>query len=104
MKEFSKEEMLDIANRINKMQRIVFKYKKENGREPTDEEIATFSNEPLERILEIKTILQELEEQDKAFELEYRTKSHNKEDIEKARKIRKNNRAIQNTQKYMKDE
>ena len=104
MKELSKEEMVDIANRINKMQRIVFKYKKENGREPTDEEIATLSNEPLERILEIKTILQELEEQDKAFELEYRTKPHNKEDIEKARKIRKNNRAIQDTQKYMKDE
>ena len=104
MKEFSKEEMVDIANRINKMQRIVFKYKKENGREPTDEEIATLSNEPLERILEIKTILQELEEQDKAFELEYRTKPHNRENIEKAREIRKNNKAIQDMQKYMKDE
>ena len=104
MKEFSKDEIVEIANRINKMQRIVFKYKKENGREPTAEEIATLSNEPIERILEIKTILQELKEQDKAFELEYKTKPHNKEDIEKARKIRKNNKAIQDIKKYMKDE
>ena len=104
MKEFSKEEMIEIAKRINKMQRIVFKYKKENGREPTDKEIATLLNEPFERILEIKTILKELEEQDKAFELEYRAKPHNREDIENARKIRKNNKAIQDMQKYMKNE
>lgn len=104
MKQFSKEEMVEIANRINKMQRIVFKYKKENDREPTNEEIATLSNEPIERILEIKTILKELEEQDKAFELEYKTNPHTKEDIKKAREIRKNNKAIQDIKKYMKDE
>lgn len=104
MKDYSKEESVEIINRINKMQRIVFKYRKEKEREPTDEEIATLLNEPLERILEIKTILQELEEQDKAFELEYRAKPHNREDIENARKIRKNNKAIQDMQKYMKNE
>lgn len=104
MKDYSKEESVEIINRINKMQRIVFKYRKEKEREPTDEEIATLLNEPLERILEIKTILQELEEQDKAFELEYKTTSHNKEDIEKAREIRKSNKAIQDIKKYMKDE
>ena len=104
MKDYSKEESVEIINRINKMQRIVFKYRAEKEREPTDEEIATLLNEPLERILEIKTILQELEEQDKAFELEYKTTSHNKEDIEKAREIRKSNKAIQDIKKYMKDE
>lgn len=104
MKDYSKEESVEIINRINKMQRIVFKYRKEKEREPTDEEIATLLNEPLERILEIKTILQELEEQDKAFELEYKTTSYNKEDIEKAREIRKSNKAIQDIKKYMKDE
>ena len=95
MKEYSKEESVEIINRINKMQRIVFKYRKENGREPTDEEIASLLNESIERISELKAILKELEEQDKAFELEYKTTSHNKEDIEKAREIRKSNKAIQ---------
>ena len=104
MKEYSKEESVEIINRINKMQRIVFKYRKENGREPTDEEIASLLNESIERISELKAILKELEEQDKAFELEYKTTSHNKEDIEKAREIRKSNKAIQDIKKYMKDE
>ena len=85
MREYSKEESVEIINRINKMQRIVFKYRKENGREPTDEEIASLLNESIERISELKAILKELEEQDKAFELEYKTTSHNKEDIEKAK-------------------
>ncbi len=104
MREYSKEESVEIINRINKMQRIVFKYRKENGREPTDEEIASLLNESIERISELKAILKELEEQDKAFELEYKTTSHNKEDIEKAREIRKSNKAIQDIKKYMKDE
>lgn len=104
MKDYSKEESVEIINRINKMQRIVFKYRKENDREPTDKEIATLLNEPFERILEIKTILKELEEQDKAFELEYKTNPHTKKDIKKAREIRKNNKAIQDIKKYMKDE
>ena len=104
MREYSKEESGEIINRINKMQRIVFKYRKENGREPTDEEIASLLNESIERISELKAILKELEEQDKAFELEYKTTSHNKEDIEKAREIRKSNKAIQDIKKYMKDE
>lgn len=104
MREYSKEESVEIINRINKMQRIVFKYRKENGREPTDEEIASLLNESIERISELKAILKELEEQDKAFELEYRAKPHNREDIENARKIRKNNKAIQDMQKYMKNE
>ena len=104
MREYSKEESVEIINRINKMQRIVFKYKKENGREPTDEEIASLLKESIERISELKAILKELEEQDKAFELEYRAKPHNREDIENARKIRKNNKAIQDIKKYMKDE
>lgn len=104
MKEFSKEEMIEIAKRINKMQRIVFKYKKENGREPTDEEIATLLNEPVERILDIKEILHGFEEQDKAFELEYKTNPHTKDDVKKAREIRKNNKSIQDIQKYMKYE
>lgn len=104
MKDYSKEESVEIINRINKMQRIVFKYRKENGREPTDEEIASLLNESIERISELKAILKELEEQDKAFELEYRAKPHNREDIENARKIRKNNKAIQDMQKYMKNE
>lgn len=104
MKDYSKEESVEIINRINKMQRIVFKYRKENGREPTDEEIASLLNESIERISELKAILKELEEQDKAFELEYKTTSHNKEDIEKAREIRKSNKAIQDIKKYMKDE
>ena len=50
MKDYSKEESVEIINRINKMQRIVFKYRKENGREPTDEEIASLLNESIERI------------------------------------------------------
>ena len=104
MREYSKEESVEIINRINKMQRIVFKYRKENGREPTDEEIASLLNESIERISELKAILKELEEQDKAFELEYKTTSHNKEDIEKAREIKKSNKAIQDIKKYMKDE
>lgn len=104
MREYSKEESVEIINRINKMQRIVFKYRKENGREPTDEEIASLLNESIERISELKAILKELEEQDKAFELEYRAKPHNREDIENAREIRKNNKAIQDMQKYMKNE
>ena len=104
MKDYSKEESVEIINRINKMQRIVFKYKKENDREPTDKEIATLLNEPFERILEIKTILKELEEQDKAFELEYKTNPHTKKDIKKAREIRKRKKAIKDIQKYMKDE
>ncbi len=104
MREYSKEESVEIINRINKMQRIVFKYRKENGREPTDEEIASLLNESIERISELKAILKELEEQDKAFELEYKTTSHNKDDIEKAREIRKSNKAIQDIKKYMKDE
>lgn len=104
MREYSKEESVEIINRINKMQRIVFKYRKENGREPTDEEIASILNESIERISELKATLKELEEQDKAFELEYKTTSHNKEDIEKAREIRKSNKAIQDIKKYMKDE
>ncbi len=104
MREYSKEESVEIINRINKMQRIVFKYRKENGREPTDEEIASLLNESIERISELKAILKEFEEQDKAFELEYKTTSHNKEDIEKAREIRKSNKAIQDIKKYMKDE
>lgn len=104
MKDYSKEESVEIINRINKMQRIVFKYRKEKEREPTDEEIASLLNESIERISELKAILKELEEQDKAFELEYRAKPHNREDIENARKIRKNNKAIQDMQKYMKNE
>ena len=88
MKEYSKEESVEIINRINKMQRIVFKYKKENDREPTDKEIATLLNEPFERILEIKTILKELEEQDKAFELEYKTNPHTKKEKKKKKTIK----------------
>lgn len=104
MKKYSKEESIEIINRINKMQRTIHKFKNEHEREPTDEEIATLLNESVERIYEIKEILINLEEQEKAFELEYKTKSHNKEDIKKAREIRKNNKAIQDIKKYMKDE
>lgn len=100
MKEYSKEESIEMVRRINKLQRYIFKFKKENEREPTEIEICNYLNESPERINEVNDFLKELEEQDKDFEIEH--KKHTKEDIEKARKIRKNNRIIQEIKKDLK--
>lgn len=97
MKKYTKKELVEIIERINKMQRTIFKYKKEYGREPTLDEISSILQEPIERIYEINQVLKELEEQDKQFEEELRLKkkNHSKDDILNARKKRNDNITIQ---------
>ena len=102
MKEYSKEERKEIINRINKMQRAVFRFRKENGREPNTDELSNILNESLKKIIEIKDILLELEKEDKKIKFE--PMHHTKEDIEKAREIRKNKKIVNNIKKYMKGE
>ena len=102
MKKYSKEESIEIVARINKMQRAVFRFKNENGREPNNEELADILNETADRITEIKDLLIEFEEEDEKLKLE--STHHTKEDIEKARAIRKNKKVIKDIQKYMKNE
>ena len=106
MKKYSKEELIEIVNRINKIQRFIFKFKKNNRREPTNEDIANILEEPIEKILEVKEILEEIERQDNELEhvLGLKTNKHTKEDIIKAREIRKAKKEIRDIQKYMKDE
>lgn len=90
MRKYSKEESKELVNIINKIQRATFKYKRENGREPSIDEIAKIANESLEKIIEVKEVLKELEKQDEEINQEYKIiKKHTKEDIENARKIRK---------------
>ncbi|MBR2290102.1 MAG: hypothetical protein IJ867_05860 [Clostridia bacterium] len=102
MKEYNKEESIEMVNRINKMQRAIFKFKSENGREPSNDELASILEETLDRIIEIKDLLAELEKEDEKNKLV--PTYHTKEDIEEAREIRKNKKVIKDIQKYIKNE
>ena len=97
MKKYSKEELVDITTRINIIERFIYRFKKQNGREPTIDEISNILQEPIERINEINQILKELEEQDKILEnkLKLESAKHSKNDIIIARKKRKENKTLQ---------
>lgn len=102
MKEYTKEEKKELIDKINKIQRVEFNFKKEKGRNPTNEEISSILNLSLDNIIEIKEFVYYLKEEDK--KLDINPKHHTKEDIIAAREIRKNKKAIKNLQLYMKDE
>lgn len=102
MKEYTKEERKEIIELINKIQRAEFNFKKENERTPSNEEIASIVNLPIEKIIELKEIINELNTEDKELELD--SKKHTKEDIIKARERRKNNKVIQDIKSYIKFE
>lgn len=70
MKKYSKEDSIEIIDRINRIQRAAFHFKKENGREPTDEELNDILDEPIEKIAEIKEILREWEKEDEKQKIE----------------------------------
>lgn len=101
MKDISKEKSIELVNIINKMQRVEFKFKKEKGREPNNDELSMLLNEHIERIVEIKNLLTELDNEYEKLKCEQ--KSHTKDDIKKAREIRKSKKGIGSIQKYMKD-
>ena len=69
MKEFSKDEIVEIANRINKMQKATREFKQKNGREPNTQELAGLLQTTVGKVDEIKDILKELEEENKKIEL-----------------------------------
>jgi len=69
MKEFSKDEIVEIANRINKMQKATREFKQKNGREPNTQELAGLLQTTVGKVDEIKDILKELEEENKKNEL-----------------------------------
>lgn len=102
MKEYSKEESIELVNKINKMQRFIFRYKKDNGKEPTSEEILKGINISSDELEELNSLLKELEEQDKEFE--YVPTKHSPEDIKKAREIRKSKKEVKDIPKYMQGE
>jgi len=56
MKKYSKEELVDITTRINIIQRFIYRFKKQNGREPTIDEISNILQEQIERINDINNI------------------------------------------------
>jgi len=56
MKKYSKEELVDITTRINIIQRFIYRFKKQNGRETTIDEISNILQEQIERINDINNI------------------------------------------------
>ena len=90
LKKYNREETNKIIDEINKMQRFIFKYKKEQGIEPTKEEIVKGINITDEDLEEINYILNEFKKQDE--ELDIVPLKHTKEDIKKAREIRNHKR------------
>lgn len=96
MKEYKKEDIILIIERINKMERFIFHYKKENLKEPTNEEISIFMKEPVESIIELKNMIKELEkesielENDKDYFYDYTSsneiKIKNEEEYQELRK------------------
>ena len=66
MNKYTIEEKIEIINKINEMQKVIRKYKKEKNKEPNNEEIAKLMNKSIEEIIEIKEFIQlsdkELEE------------------------------------------
>ncbi len=97
MKEYSEEERTIIINRINQMQKFKRKYKQEKKLEPTQEDIISGINITKKQLDEINSLLAELEKQDEEYKLE--KTYHTKEDIEKARQIRKNKKERKENQK-----
>ena len=81
MKEFSKDEIVEITNRINKMQKATREFKQKNGREPNTQELAALMQTTVGKVDEIKDILKELEEKDKKIELELEEKLVIDEDL-----------------------
>ena len=81
MKEFSKDEIVEITNRINKMQKATREFKQKNGREPNTQELAGLMQTTVGKVDEIKDILKELEEKDKKIELELEEKLIIDEDL-----------------------
>ena len=81
MKEFSKDEIVEITNRINKMQKATREFKQKNGREPNTQELAGLMQTTVGKVDEIKDILKELEEKDKKIELELEEKLVIDEDL-----------------------
>ena len=101
MKEYKKEDIILIIERINKMNRFIFHYKKEKKKEPTNEEISIFMKEPIERIIELKNRIKELEkesnelENDKDYFYDYTSsneiKIKNQKEYQELRKLMKDN-------------
>lgn len=81
MKEFSKDEIVEIANRINKMQKATREFKQKNGREPNTQELAGLMQTTVGKVDEIKDILKELEEENKKNELQLEEKLVIDEDL-----------------------
>ena len=81
MKEFSKDEIVEITNRINKMQKATREFKQKNGREPNTQELAGLMQTTVGKVDEIKDILKELEEKDKKIGLELEEKLVIDEDL-----------------------
>ena len=102
MKEYSKEEKVEIIKLINAMQKFKRKYVLENNKVPTSDDIIQGINITKEKFDEINFVLYEIEKQDEEYKLE--STHHTKEDIKKKREIRKRKKAIKDIQKYMKDE
>ena len=61
MKEYSAIEKILMVKSINEIQRTIFKFKKENGYEPSNEEISKILNIPIEKIIEIKEFVKSLD-------------------------------------------
>ena len=61
MKEYSDIEKILMVKSINEIQRTIFKFKKENGYEPSNEEISKILNIPIEKIIEIKEFVKSLD-------------------------------------------
>lgn len=102
MKEYSKEEREEIIKIINEIQKFKRKYLMDNNRVPTSDDIIKGINITKEKLDEINSVLAEIEKMDEEYKLE--STHHTREDIQKAREIRKRKKEIQNIQKYMKGE
>ena len=100
MRKFNKDESVEIVNRINKIQRAEFIFKKENGREQNIEELSNLLNISIETIDEIKKIIIELEKEDE--KLTNKSIHHSVEEIKSLRDKRKNKKEIKKIQDYMK--
>lgn len=87
MKEYNQEEKIALIDIINQIQRFIFKYKRENNREPNQEEISEKLNISIEKLNEINEVLEELKRQDE--EIIFKPNHIDKDRVEKARAIRK---------------
>ncbi len=106
--EYTKEEKVILVNLINEQEKAIHKLKKELDRNPSNEEIAEYLNKPIDKVIEIQNIKNELDKEFEKYQFE-KNKDYfydytssdiinksNKEDYERLRKLIIDNNKILN--------